>query len=134
MAHVVVLTDGSESDDRLVAEAGAQAGPYGAVVALAVLPGSLVSGIHPPSARGRARREHENAATRRLSAQLGRVRIECEARTLALFGDAVDDTLLLATNLGADVVVVRADSPTVERLRQQSPTPVLEVPQAEAPA
>lgn len=134
MAHFVVLTDGSADDDRLVAEASRRAGAEGAIVLISVLAGSLVAGVTPPAARGQRRRELENDATRRLRDQLVRLEVDCEAHTVALFGDSVHDTLLLANNLRADAVIVRSDSPSLDGLRGKSPIPVVTVPQAEAPA
>lgn len=66
--------------------------------------------------------------------QLVRLEVDCEAQTVTLFGDPVEDALLLAANLGADAVVVRSDSPSLDRLRREASIPVLTVPQAEAPA
>lgn len=134
MAHFVVLTDGSVADEGLVAEASRRAGRGGAVVLISVLAGSLVSGMTPPAVRGRRRRELENEAAQRLRDLLLRLEVDCEAQTVALFGDPVEDTLLLANNLGADAVIVRTDSPSLGGLRQMSSIPVLTVPQAEAPA
>lgn len=134
MSRFVVLADGSSDDDLYVAEAVARAGPDGAVVLIAVLPGSLVAGVDPPRERGRRRRELEDEAVRLLRDQLVRIGATCEAAVVALFGDPVDDTLLLANNLGADAVVVRSDAPSLGRLRSESMTPVVAVPQAEAPA
>lgn len=134
MARFVVLTDGSADDDRHVTEAVARAGRDGAVVLIAVLPGSLVAGVDPPRERGRRRRELEDEAVRLLRDQLVRIGATCEAAVVALFGDPVDDTMLLATNLGADAVFVRSDAPSQGRLRRESATPVVAVPQAEAPA
>lgn len=132
MTYFVVLTDGSAEDDDVVAEASRRAGDDGAVVLISVLPGSLVSGA--PAARGRRRRELENEATRRLRGQLDRLDVDCEAETVALFGDPVHDALLLADNLGAVAVVVRADSPSLGGLRREARIAVVDVPQAEAPA
>lgn len=134
MPHLVVLTDGSADDDGLVAEASRKAGDDGAVVLIAVLPGLLVAGISPPRERGRRRRELEDEAARLLRDQLVRIGATCEAGVVALFGDPVDDTLLLANNLGADAVVVRSDFPCLDRMRGESMAPVVAVPQAEAPA
>lgn len=134
MQRIVVLTDGSADDDDHVAAATEMAGSDGAIVLISVLAGALVSGVSPPAARGRRRRELENEATRRLRDQILRVNVDCEARVIAVFGDPVDDTLLLAVNLGADAVVVRPDSPRLDALRREATIPVLPLPQAEAPA
>jgi hypothetical protein len=53
---------------------------------------------------------------------------------VALFGDEVDDTLLLTDNLGADAVVIGRSSPAVERLLAESRVPVLVIPASEPSA
>lgn len=134
MQHAVVVSDGSESHDEVVAEAATLVGPTGALAVITVLSGSLVARITPPADRGRRRRELEDEASYRLQRQLARVGVTCEARAVALFGDVVDDALLLATNLGVDAVVIASTSPHLERLRESAPMPVRAVGQADAPA
>ncbi|MDX1447463.1 MAG: hypothetical protein R3246_00235 [Acidimicrobiia bacterium] len=131
MSYVVVLTDGAEASDRLVIAARRHSGGSASLVLLTVLSGGLVAGIDPPSARGRARRRLEDEATERLARQLRRVGVQ--GRTLALFGDPVDDTILLTANLDAEAVVVAAEAAFVDRLRSRCPVPVFPVSQAEAP-
>lgn len=132
MRHLVVPSDGSTGCDRVVAAAARHAGDDGALALLTVLPGSLVDRSLPPHERGRVRRREEDEATARLRAQVDRLGLRCTVRIVALFGDDADDTVLLATNLGADAVVVERDSGLVARL-EATPVRLLTVDQAEAP-
>lgn len=110
---------------RLAAEMAARTD--GAMVVLSVLSGSIARGV-PPLEAGRRRRAAEDAAKSALAEQLARTAPEAPADVIALFGDVAVDTLLLARNLHADVVVVPATSPGLEELIRTSPIPVLVVP------
>lgn len=133
MRHLVVPTDGSAATDPVVADAAGRVGPDGALALICVLPGSLVDRSLAPAERGRVRRRAENDATARLREQVQRLDLRCAVRIISLFGDDVEDTVLLATNLGVDAVVVGADSPLVDALAG-TPVRTVVAGQADAPA
>jgi nucleotide-binding universal stress UspA family protein len=129
MRHLVAVSDGSPATDACVRRALDRASAAGgAVVVVAVLPGSLIDRRLTPPEAGKRRREAENAARSAIANQLARVAPDVEADVVALFGDVVSDTLLLAQNLGADGVVMPGDHPDIERMIEHSPLEVLAVP------
>jgi nucleotide-binding universal stress UspA family protein len=134
MRHLVVCSDGTTEADPAVEGAARIADAHGTLVLICVLPGSLIDRSLPPAQRGRERRAAVDAATRRLRDQAARLDVACEVHSVALFGDEVDDTLLLTDNLGADAVVIGRSSPAVERLLAESRVPVLVIPESEPSA
>jgi nucleotide-binding universal stress UspA family protein len=134
MRHLVVCSDGTAEADPAVEGAARIADTHGTLVLICVLSGSLIDRSLPPALRGRERRAAVDAATRRLRDQAARLDVACEVHSVALFGDEVDDTLLLTDNLGADAVVIGRSSPAVVRLLAESHVPVLVIPDPEPSA
>jgi nucleotide-binding universal stress UspA family protein len=128
--NLVVCSNGDESTDDPVRLAAALAAVDGSVVAVSVLSGSLVDKSLPPSEAGRLRRGAENEAKERLASQADRAAGDADFHAVALFGDVVSDTLLVARNLGADGVVMSADSPDLKRMISECPVPVVVVPRS----
>ena len=104
------------------------AGETGTVVIVSVLAGSMVDRALPPAERGRTRRQAENQAKAAVAAQIARVAPLGACHVIALFGDVVSDTLLLATNLGADAVVMDGDDPSLSGMLASSPVPLVVLP------
>lgn len=100
----------------------------GSVVLIAVLPGSLVDRNLAPAERGRVRRAAEDNAADSLRAQAARTGLTDQCHVIALFGDVVSDTLLVAANLPADAVVMAADDPAVDQMVAAAEIPVTVVP------
>ena len=130
MRNLVVCSNGDESTDDSVRLAAAIAAGEGSVVAVSVLSGSLIDKSLPPAEAGRLRREAENEAKERLASQAERAAGDVDFHAVALFGDVVSDTLLVARNLGADGVVMSADSPDLEELITECPVPVVVIPRS----
>jgi hypothetical protein len=128
--NLVVSSNGGVHTDRCVRIAAQLASDAGAVVLISVLPGSLIAKGLSPDEAGRRRRAAEDEATAALAAQLERVAPGVEASAIALFGDVVFDTLLLAGNLGADAVAMTSDDPALGDMIARSPIPVVAVPRA----
>ncbi len=128
MRNLVVCSNGDETTDESVRLAASFAAGDGTVVAVLVLSGSLVDKALPPSEAGRVRRAAENEAKGRLASQAVRAAGEVDLHAVVVFGDVVSDTLLVARNLGADGVVISADSPDLEAMIIQCPVPVVVVP------
>lgn len=126
--HLVVPTAGGPDADQVVDWAARVAGAHGTLVLISVLPGSLVEKSLDPAERGRRRREEENRAKRELADQIARMAPTPDCHVIALFGDVVSDTLLLARNLGADAVVMASTDPHLSALLGESPLPVVVVP------
>ena len=126
----MVCSNGDETTDESVRLAAALAAGDGSVVAVAVLSGSLVDKSLPPAEAGRVRRAAENETKTSLASQGGRAAGEVDFHAVVVFGDVVSDTLLVARNLGADGVVISADSPYLEALIAQCPVPVVVVPRS----
>lgn len=74
------------------------------------------------------RRQAENEAKAAVASQIARVAPLGACHVIALFGDVVDDTLLLATNLGADAVVMDGDDPFLTGMLANSSLPVVVLP------
>lgn len=102
----------------------------GSVVLIAILPGSLVDRSLGPAERGRVRRTAEDDAAGALRDQVARIGLADRCHVIALFGDVVCDTLLLAANLGAEAVVMAADDPDVDQMVTSAEIPVAVVPRS----
>ena len=74
------------------------------------------------------RRQAENAAQAAVASQIARIAPLGACHVVALFGDVVDDTLLLATNIGADAVVMDGDDPSLTAMLASAPLPVVVLP------
>src|SRR5690606_1559309 len=75
--------------------------------------------------RGRRRRDEENKAKQALADQIARTAPSPECHVLALFGEVVSDTLLLARNLGADAVAMAGRAPDLPAMLRAAPRPGL---------
>lgn len=129
MRNLVVASDGGEGADRCVRLADEMAlAAGGAVVLVSVLPGSRVGRGLEPREAGRRRREEEDRAKEVLLRQVTRTVPGAPIDIIALFGDVASDTILIATNLGADAVLIPSTDPAVADLVASSPIPVLVVP------
>lgn len=76
------------------------------------------------------RRQAENEAKAAVAAQIARVAPLGRCHVVALFGDVVSDTVLLATNLGADAVVMDGDDPSLSGMLASSPVPIVVLPRS----
>lgn len=120
----MVPTSGGTDSDDVVLPAAKLVDADGFVVLIAVLPGSLVDRNLAPADRGRVRRAAENDAADALRQQAARTGLTERCRVIALFGDVVSDTQLLAANLRADAIVMAADDPHVDQMAASSEIPV----------
>lgn len=134
MRHFVVPFDDCPPTARAVRLAVDLAGAEGTVVLIWVLSGSMVDKGLAPGERGRVRRSAENEARAKATVHLAELALGADCHVVALFGDVVSDTLLLAANLGADAIVMAAEDPGVSAMLAESEIPVVVAPQAEAPA
>lgn len=101
---------------------------------ISVLSGSMVGKSLAPGQRGQVRRSAENEARAKATVHLAELAPGADCHVVALFGDVVSDTLLLAANLGADAIVMAAEDPAMSAMLAESEIPVVVAPQAEAPA
>lgn len=134
MRHFVVPFDDTPPTRSALRLAVDLAGAEGTIVLIWVLPGSMIDKGLAPGERGRVRRFAENDARSKTAAYLAQTEPGVDCHVVALFGDVVSDTLLLANNLGADAVVMAAGDPAVSGMLAESQIPVVVAPQAEAPA
>lgn len=134
MRHFVVPFDDTPPTQSALRLAVDLAGAGGTIVLIWVLSGSMIDKSLAPGERGLVRRSAENDARAKAAAHLAQTAPGPDCHVVALFGDVVSDTLLLAGNLGADAVVMAAGDPAVPGMLAESGIPVVVAPQAEAPA